>query len=178
MLDKKIEENFKKWNINTNINKTQKSETVRNQKLDKIINSYLQEDTFEEIVIQNYIKELLFAVKKETKFFYCKDKQVLIGIFHFDKTHGGRVGFVHGGASYFVLLLASQILMDKVYGNQLNKARFRTNYLRKMTIDSAYIVKVEIDQNNSRNILADFLDEDNLVCAKLVCNLYTDLNKF
>jgi hypothetical protein len=170
-MDKLIEQKFKKWK-NVKDKETQQAVNKRNE---EVLN-YAFEKIKTQIHIDKYLESNYGFVKG---FIYCcetknkinNDNNNLMCLVYFDKVFGGRINYVHGGASHFICYLMLSIYFDKYLKNKkIDNVKLECHYKRKIEIDSILMVKI-IVQKEKNVIVSAIVDDKDNIYVKLIYNL-------
>lgn len=85
-----------------------------------------------------------------------------------DKFHGGRLGYIHGGSSFYLTYICSSLLINEMKGEKWILANQKVNYKKKLNINSYIIIeaKVFFKDNNKLHIKSNLIDIAEDVCIE------------
>jgi hypothetical protein len=162
-----LEEKFKKWNLSINLNT---HEDIIDQFLKLKIDKYSKIDIFFAInifpqfdyVIQNNLKEI----------YYSEQEQQLIAKIFFDKSYGGRIGYTHGGGSFFILYLCSLVFCKLHFNEKYMINAISTSYLRVLPVPSYNIIKISYKDDT---VIGEIINHEEKICVKLVSKIKNNI---
>ena len=163
---------FEKWEISSNKN-------INEDTLDTLIKSKIYNYNKIEISNLKYFKYLNYAIEKNIIDTYYNEEipESLISKVFFDKYYGGRIGFTHGGGSFFILYCFTVVLANIIFKNNelYNISTIYTSYIKAIPVPSFNIVEVSYNQNI---ITAEIINYKNQVCVRLISRISNKINKF
>jgi len=102
------------------------------------------------------------------EFYLSEDKEHVLFFGYLDKFHGGRLGYIHGGASFNLTFICSSILLQGKIGEKWILQSQNVNYKKKLKINSYVITESNIvyrDQYKIK-IKSNLIDIDEDVCIE------------
>jgi hypothetical protein len=177
-----IAQKFEQWDKNI---EDPYLSSLKNEKLNSIFNQLIKQSKYVERIPFSEIKEskinyslecLLFGLEdksdKMDKFqIFILNSQEILAKVYLDHINGGRVGLVHGGCLFFILILTINIFLKKILKiENYNLKHFKTQYKKKVPVNNLVlvkVVKVDGEQFRSQILEAELLDSDNEICTKI-----------
>ena len=177
-MEKIIREKFLSWDENI---EDPKLSELKNKILIQRFESLLKCSENAKVIenYNNYTKDknivyglniLSFGLEKKLEIFLLNESEILSKVY-FDHINGGRVGLVHGGCLFFVLLLNVNIFIKeilKLSTQEYQLLKIKTQYKKKVPVNNYILIRVYI--SNSFEISAEMLDSENQICTKIICN--------
>jgi hypothetical protein len=188
-----ISQKFEQWDKNiedTTISK------LKNEKLISKFQNLLAQSKFYKEVPFSEIKNgkntklnyslscLSFGLENKIQIFIINKgntgNQEIIAKVYLDHINGGRVGLVHGGCLFFILILNINIFLNKILNlENFNLKQIKTQYKKKVPVNSMVILRVFASTSTSTSshtqseISGEVLDSDNEICSKIKCEYQT-----
>jgi hypothetical protein len=186
-----ISQKFEQWDKNIEDATISK---LKNEKLISKFQNLLAQSKFYKEVPFSEIKNgknnklnyslscLLFGLENKIQIFMINTgstgDQEIIAKVYLDHINGGRVGLVHGGCLFFILILNIHIFINKILNlENFNLKQIKTQYKKKVPVNNMVIVRVFTSNSTSTRtsnhtqseISAEILDSDNEICTKIKC---------
>lgn len=177
ILNEDLINKFSKWDENIQNSKiTNENNEKVNNKFNEILSSNVN---FEKVDNKENFKLLKFGFENKIEIYFSKEKNILIAKVIFDHLNGGRVGLVHGGVLYSILILCTYIFISKSTNNKLQIQNINTTYKKKVPVNNYLIVKVYYSDSGNK-IISEMIDYEDKVTTLAVSQFkeYEKINKF
>ena len=163
IYDKYYNSEWDKLIITREEDKSNKQEEMLfNSTIGKVITKNMIDCNIEEIFSNFKIYKHFFS--NCSKVYKESNSNKLIIIFYLDKYNCGRFGYIHGGASYFLTYLSSQLLVDSCDYNIVTQ---KTIYKKKIMLNSnLFTESIKLFDNNNIKVNVKLRDYCGDVCLE------------
>jgi hypothetical protein len=158
-----LEEKFKRWDLSTN-------EKTYEDEIDKLIKLKISQYTkIYTILAINHFPQFQYVIENNLKeIYFSKTEDELIAKIYFDKYYGGRIGFTHGGGSFFILYLNSLLFCKLKFEEKYMISAISTSYLKALPVPSYNIIRIT---QNDDIITGEIINHEQQMCVKLVSKI-------